>query len=707
MSIAKQVIRQRDWSAGEIDPDGERRDDTEVFKYGERKSLNMQSLRTGAIENRYGRRYLYQDDGIRDDFRLLPGVKHSVTFAASRVTVRDEAGAIIANLAAPWTAAMLEDLVWTSSDNLIFVTGPDPMRPQVIEIDKQTMGWSIRDYDFRVGIDSLIRAPFYRFADYGVTMRPSGIVGNISVYFSAPVLSSEHVGSIFRYAGKQVRITSVISPTEGTAYCVETLNRTISIPLDVFDEGSFLVGQIVKTSITGIEGEIISVNPVLKDITIVILNRWRKLDSEDRVVGPSADAGVANDGNYPQPPGATTQWDEQLMSGRRGWPQSVTKDRQRLIFSNFPQLKQAIVWSAVSDPFDLQVNADATGAIFELIDADCQVFHVVGGYDEFAVTDIGVFYIPISSENPLTPGSVEFRRLYSGEVANVKPVEVTEGVLFVDESLTGIYAITATGQTARPYVATEISQFHRHLFNDVRSITSNYGTPKNAARQIFVVNGDGTVVVGQYSSDWEFVGWRLWSGAGLVKSVSARFGEVVFSTTYQTIGTPLHVAERIDTAMELDCSVIYGGSGTLPFPVGETVQVMADGFFLGDFIVGPVNTVAVETAEYSQIFVGKEFDWFLMPNLSDFEGGEAFGQRQRRRKVSKVNAKVRDCQEFKIGRKVLCTWRGGEDTSQPMPKRSGVFTYRETGRSFDPEFTISKTIPGRFKLLELTTEVTI
>jgi len=705
MSIAKQVIRQRDWSAGEIDPDGERRDDTEVFKYGERKSLNMQSLRTGAIENRYGRQYLYQDEGVRDDFRLLPNVRHSVTFAHQRATIRDEDGAVVATLSAPWTSGAVDRLVWTSHDNMIFVTAPQ-MQPQVIEIDKNTLAWSIRDYNFKVSIDGTVRCPFYRFSDYGVTMQVSATSGPVNVTFSASVLQPLHVGAVFRYAGKQVQIATVVSPTQATAVCLEPLNPTIRYGLKNVSENTFIIGQTVKTSIGGVEGEIVAVDKVANTVTIVVLNRWRVgPGTDDRLVGPSSDAEIISSTFVT--PAATTRWDEQFMSPYRGWPQSVSKDAQRLIFCNLPQVKQAIVWSATSDPFDMQVNADATGAIFELIDADCQVFHVVGGYDEFAVTDIGVFYIPISSENPLKPGSVEFRRLYSGEVANVKPVEVTEGVLFVDESLTGIYAITATGQTARPYIATEISQFHRHLFKNVKSLTSNYGTPKNAARQIFVVNEDGTVVVGQYSSDREFVGWRLWNGAGHVNSVSARYGDVVFSTKYDTIGTPLFVAERIDSSMELDCSVIYGGSGTLPFPVGETVQVMADGFFLGDFIVGPVNTVAVDTAEYSQICVGKEFDWYLMPNLSDFEGGEAFGQRQRRRKVSKVNAKVRDCQEFKIGRKVLCTWRGGEDTSQPMPKRSGVFTYRETGRSFDPEFTISKTIPGRFKLLELTTEVTI
>lgn len=706
MSIAAQVIRQRDWSAGEIDPDGERRDDTEVFKYGERKSLNMQSLRTGAIENRNGRQYLYQDEGVRDDFRLLPNVQHSVTFAHQRATIRAESGETIATLTAPWTNSNLESLVWAANDNMIVVAGRN-MRPQVIEISKATHTWSIRPYDLRIGVDGLLFAPFYRYSDYGVTLRPSNTFGSVSIYFSAPILNVGHIGTIIRFAGKQLKVTGYVSPTEGVAFCLEEMNPTVRYTLKNSDEMTFSVGQIVQTTISGVEGEVIAVSP--NTVTVVVLNRWRRIEDDDYLVGPSSSADLLDGASGASliAPAATTHWDEQFISDYRGWPQSVSKDRQRLIFSNFPQLKQAIIWSAISDPFDLKVNADSTGAIFELIDADCQVFHVVGGYDEFAVTDTGIFYIPISSETPLAPGSVEFRRLYAGEVANVKPVEVTEGVLFVDESRTGIYAISATGQTARPYVATEITQFHRHLFSDVKSLASNYGTPKNAARQIFVVNADGTVVVGQYSSEREYVGWRLWNGAGMVNSVSARFGDVVFSTRYNTIGTPLFVAERISDERELDCSVIYGGAGTLPFPVGEMVQVMADGFFLGDFVVGPANTIDLSVATYGQIFVGKEFDWYLQPNLADFEGGEAFGQRQRRRKIGKANIKVRDCQEFKVGNKVLCTWLGGEDTSQPMPKRTGVFTYREIGRSYDPEYTISKTIPGRFKMLELTTEVTI
>ena len=704
MSIARMVIRQRDFSAGEIDPDAERRDDTELFKYGVKEAKNVQSIRTGGLENRFGRQYLYSDDGVRDDFRLLPNEVHSITFSHLRATVRNAAGVVVATLTAPWTAAQVDKLVWAQNDNQLFIAGPTPLRPHVIEVNKSSGAWSIYAYDFRIGLSGIKNTAFYRYATIGVTLRPSDRFGAITIQFSAPVLSAGHVGTVFRYGGKQLQITGVSSATDASAVVLEPLNPTVKYMLsDVSEAATFAVGQIVQTSVSGVEGEVINVNLGDPSVTIIVLNRWRQLGSNDRVVGPSGDADIASAGASFVTPGATTQWDEQFMSNVRGWPQSVAKDAQRVIFSNFPQLKSAIIWSTTSDPFDLQVNADATGAIFELIDADCQVFHVVGGYDEFAITDIGVFYIPISPENPLKPGSVEFRRIYSGEVSDVKPIEVTEGVLFVDESKTGIYAITATGQTARPYAASEITEFHRHVFNDIKSLAANSGTPQAASRQIFVVNGDGTVVIGQYSTDRNYVGWLPWDGQGEVSSVVASFGNVVFSTTYY--GT-IHVAERINVDRELDCSVVYTGAASTLFLANKDVQVMADGFFYGTMTVGPSGTLPL-TGTFSEIYVGFEFDWFVKPNLQDFEGGESYGQRLRRRKVAKALIKVRATQEFRVGNKLLAGYNAGDDTALPMPKRSGVFKYRETGRSYDPEYQISKSLPGRFKLIELTTEVTV
>lgn len=704
MSISKMVIRQRDFSVGEIDPDAVRRDDLPLFKASVRSASNMQFLATGGLERRSGRVFLYSDEGVRDDFRLLPDVLHNITFAHQRATVRNESGATVATLVAPWISANVDSLTWVAHDNMVIICGP-AMRPQVIELNKAALTWSIRDYDFRPGIDGTVPTPFYRFSAYGATMQPSGTTGTITVTFSVPVLNSSHVGVVFLYAGKQVRITSIISATSANAVCLEPLNPTLRLLLTGIGENTFAIGQSVQTTVSGIEGEVIATNVAGKTVTIIITNRYRSIHSEDRLVGPNSDADVDDSGHTIITPGATTRWSEQFMSPSRGWPRSVSKDAQRIIFTDFDQLKSSILWSALNDPFDLLITDDDSGAILEMIDADCRVYHVVGGYDQFAITDIGVFYIPISADNPLKPGSVEFRRVYSGEVSDVKPIQVTEGVLFVDATRTGIYSISATGQTARPYAANELTPFHRHLFHGLKGIAASSGTAKAPSRQIFAINDDGSLVIGQYNVEGQYVGWLPWAGQGEVRSISARLDNVILSTRYNSGGSDINVAERIDPDALFDC-MIKVGSTSLAFLADSTVQVIADGFPMGDTVVGAGGVIAGFEA-FTNVWVGFWYDWHLIPNLQDFEGGEAFGQRMRRRKISRVKIKVRDTQEFQIGNRLLAGYEGGDDTALPMPLRTDVYQYRELGRSFDPQYEIKQSIPGKFKLLELTTEITI
>lgn len=415
------------------------------------------------------------------------------------------------------------------------------------------------------------------------------------------------------------------------------------------------------------------------------------------------------------------------------WPRSVSKDRQRLIFANWPQKKNAVFWSAVGNPHDGYIGAGSADAMLEFVGAECQVYHVVGGYDEFAVTDKGIFYIPVSVGTPLQPGSVEFRPIFSSEIANIRPVEVTEGLLFVDKSQTGIYAISATGQTARPYIANEVNRFHRPLFSGVKSIAATSATKEFQSRQIYCVNDDGSIVVGQFNPDRDTIGWFRWSTeGGVVKSVSGSYGKVVMMTSYDFDGAPLNVGEEVDYSLLCDCAMTLdpnnssdflaladgsplqlssGASITLSQLVGlpyagREVSVFGGGFYLGQATVG-IDGLLVGFGDYSQVTIGVEWDWDFVPLFTNFDGGQPVGQGEQRRKVSKLLATVRETQEFMIGERIFGSWRGGEDMSLPIPSRDTTYTYRETGRSYDPVVQFKSTVPGKFKLIELTTRITV
>lgn len=731
MSLPDEIIRQRDFSSGEIDPDAIRRDDLDVYKSAIRYGRNVVATHTGGLVRRPGRRFLFEDEGIVMDFKPFDNAAYKVVFVAGGVRVRTLDGALAASLTAPWGANDLTSLVFEAMDNEIFVAWRG--QTQVIKVAEGTFAWSIQGYAFSTGLDGSRRMPFYRFeVTQNITMRPSALSGTITVKFSGPVLSFQHVGVVFRYAGRQIRITAVQSSTQATAACIERLPNTYKVTVE--SGLGFSIGQIVETDTSNAKGEVVAVSG--NDVSIVSVDKLTTPQVGETLVGPTASSKIT--AVVTTTIGAAVQWDEQFISNYRGWPRSVSKDRQRLIFTNFAQKKNAVFWLAAGNNRDGSIGADPDNAMLEFISAECQVYHLVGGYDEFALTDKGVFYIPISVGQPLQPGSVEFRPIFSSELAAIRPIEVTEGLIFVDKSQTGIYAITATGQTARPYIANEINRFHRHLFDGVLSIAATSATKEFPSRQIYVVNEDGSYVVGQYNPDRDYIGWLRQGGAGRVLSVAGAYGNVVLMSVYTFNGVDVGVAEELDYSLLCDCALTISGddsgnflslndgaplllrsgqklslsSTVSSFYAGREVSVFAGGFYFGTVDV-PESGIINGFAEYDEITIGIDFDWELHPLLTNFEGGQSVGgqasggQGEQKRKIKKMLLTVRDTQEFAVGNRIFGSYRGGEDMSLPVPLRDETYKYRETGRSYDPDVTIKSTFPGPFKLIELFTKVTV
>lgn len=725
MSLNEQIIRQRDFTSGEVDPDAIRRDDIDAMKTAVRYARNLVSTHTGAITRRPGSRLLFEDRGIIMDFKPFDDATYSVIFVAGGVKARTLSGALVASLPAPWGADDLDSLVFKAMDNEIFVAWRG--RTKVIKVFEGTYAWTISDFQFATGLDGAIRMPFYRFeVTQNISMKPSSRTGTITALFSAPVLSAQHAGVIFRYAGRQLRIVTVHSSTLATAQVIEELPPSFAVTVQ--SAVGFSIGQLVETDTINAKGEIFNV--VGNVVHIVAVDKLTRPQVDEKLIGPSASSKITAVADVA--PGPAIQWDEQFISDYRGWPRSVSTDRERLIMTNFKQKRNAIFWLSTGNNRDGSIGAEPDNAMLEFITAECQVYHVAGGYDEFAVTDRGIFYIPVSVGTPLQPGSVEFRPIFSSEISDIRPVEVTEGLIFVDKSKTGIYVISATGQTARPYIANEINRYHRHLFEGIRSIAVTSAVPQFPTRQIYAVNTDGTYVTGQFNPDREYIGWLKQEGAGRVLSVAGSYGKVIFMSVYRFDGIDYGVAEELDYSLLCDCATTYDAcsatdflqfdngtpltfedgsplsfNGTIVgFYTGKTVSVFADGFYFGPVMV-PEDGILDGFGAYAQITIGVEFDWTLVPLFGNFEGGQAAGQGEQRRKVEKMLITVRDTQEFQCGSRMFGSYRGGEDMSLPVPARDETYKYRESGRSYDPRVEMKSTFPARFKLIELTTRITV
>ena len=733
MAIPSSIRRQRNFVAGQVSPDAERRSDLDIFDAGLKRARNVRALDTGALGRRPGRKVLYFDGGQHDLVRPISPTIFDVTFDAGRFTARLQNGGVVSNITGcPWTAAILPTISWQAVGKRIFVTARG-MQPQYLEYDDATGVWSLNTFTFRTGVAGRVMVPFYRFAAFGVTMSPSALTGSITLTASAAVFEAGHVGVHFTYMDRELLITAVAGGgLSATATVIEDLPPTFRLKLDNVD--GFSVGETVEGEDSNTVGEITSVDARRKHVYVTVSNNYSGFD----VAGKEYIVADEGRGKLSAQSANTThrailQWKEQFMSAHRGWPGSVSFDAQRLILCDFPQIEEAVIWSAIDAPDDIDTASSAAdAAIFTYVPRTCRVYQVIGGADQFVLTDAGCFYVPISESAPLTQANARFRPITSNAAANIRAVLAEDSVIFVGSELNRLFALYPTGQNTAPYKVVSLTDFHAELFSGPVSIAVADGSDAAPGRHIYVVNDDGMMIVGRYRQGEDFVGWFPWDSTGLVTAVAARFGSVIVAVTYSAGNTveALDDTKKLDGTIELsDFSgndvialstgeaigtstgeeIVTESGALIPF-AGTTMYGWADGFYLGEIPVDAEGRVDFPTG-YTDREVGWLFTPEVEPFVPTFEGGEDFGQAARKRKVSRVIVTVRDTQTFIAdGHEFshqFASYQIGDEMGGPRPARNDTYRYRQLGRSFDPRVNIRQPIPGGFTLVELSVQVTI
>lgn len=670
-----------------------------------------------------------------------------------------------------------------------------------VSSDVDSQNWLIGPYLFDQDGSGAKQQPYYRYAPKGIEMLCSARSGDaITVTFSQPVLSSQHVGVSFRFHGQEIVMTAVTSATVGTANVIEDLPPTRRVPVSGGSNGlaSFKVGQTLIGVDSGAEGEIvamsttttktgtatISINypavvtlashgfqkntPVIFTTTgalptgiiagktyyvqkesintntfqisetiggdvvntsgsqsgthtltsyehalDVIVYKGDNFTKEEQVTTATGNAAVLS---TPQEItlASSTVWDEALMSDYRGWPSGMVYDRSRLTMFNFPQVPRAVAWSAIGSPNDMARGAEADDGFLELVPGSGRVLHVAGGNDQFVITDTGCLYIPISEANPLQPGSVAFRPIAAIGAGSVRPVSMHEGIVYAVENRKSLIAIVPTGQTSFPYRTAAISEFHSDLFTGVVGMAAMTGGGTRAEQYLWIVQDDGTALVGKFDSSNEWVGFVPVTGEGSIKWITALGGDVRFNVAYQADGAGFDwTMESLDEAQYLDGAVALNGNspalrpdpedlalGRLWFYAGLTVDLMNGTEYLGAREVDTDGTLIEETGDdftADDIQAGFAFTVEVSPYLPNTGEGEEKGQRVALRHVKRAAVHVQETTVF-----TLCGRSFG--TATPA---TDTYRARLEGRSFAPEVTLSKPTPGPLVLAELVTEVTV
>jgi hypothetical protein len=192
------------FTAGELAPEMLGRGDLRAWENGARRLRNVFIQPTGGITRRPGLRFVAELPGPARLAAFECGAEQTYLLALAAGALSVFMGdAKVAEVAAPWTAAMLPQLAFTQNADWLLVLHPE-MPPQRVARGAGHAAWSIAPF-------ALAREPFHRFAPAGVTLTPSAAAGGITLAASAAVFVAAHAGVRFRIGGRRVLVTAVAS----------------------------------------------------------------------------------------------------------------------------------------------------------------------------------------------------------------------------------------------------------------------------------------------------------------------------------------------------------------------------------------------------------------------------------------------------------------------------------------------------------------
>lgn len=758
---------QRDFRSGELDIDAKRHDDQTVMRAGARQMRNWRILASGAITQRSGRRALFKETGRVEEIQLGTST-FFIAFGAGTLRIYNSTGAtqLFTESGRPWSNATAKKVVYAIFGKSIYICFTSGI-PRVLTWDGAT-AFTAADYAEDVTLGGQKRTFFYRISPQNITMLPAARSGaGVALVFSAGMnLIAGHVGTRMRFCSRQILITAVADATHATGTIEEPLPGSQVLTFAADPTPNYNIADEVIGSVSNSKGIVTAINAGAKTITVQILTTESSVVSTvgagtinvafttaDVVVGISGSAtpsSVAAIGN----PAAVSIWDDEVMNTLRGWPQSVSVDQGRLIFTNFAVLPRGIGWSWFGLPTDLYVEASSTAAMFELAPGNSQVYFVSPGPDgsEFVFCDNGLWYIPITVNNPLKPGSVVFLPVSRDGCANVQPRLAMESLFFINSGLTAIMAVVATGGATHPYSTNEMSELRSHLFTSPIAIAIPTTAGSFPERYIYVLNSDGTLAVGKIITAGgttptggqvntiAYIGWVPWSGVGTVAWIAALNADLIFTTNYAPNAiTPVSVIEILDGTKYLDGSILYnavpaglpvpGGSGPLWWLASGSVDLMDGALPLGTYLIDAsgflIPNMPGEDLSSATLSAGQPWTSTLEPFVPNAEPGQDQKQRTRRRRIPRVAVTVERSTGFKIsklysgplgsllpaagtemGSHRIAAWSMDDNQAVAPPLRDQTYTWRPTGRSFDPRIAIVKDVPGPITVVEVAMEAT-
>jgi hypothetical protein len=664
------------------------------------------------------------------DANMGSGRNYHIVFTATGYVLYDDDDTVVtSSTSIDWTAmtgqygsAAFEDIrfwVVVDPDSDAILIGSTRFPIQVLQVSGGV--WSFGPLAFETDAGGSVYHPYYNYYKTQ-TIRPSALTGSITVTSSPGIWSTDHEGLYIRYNGSTILLDTYVSDTVMNATVIEELPPTFDIV--VASATGYREGDAVEDSVLGGTGIITNISGTTITVLVTAGFDGFAADGTAKLVAPNA-AQVMSSVTAAATKAATTLWDIQLMSQVHGYAGCAARHKGRLYLGNFPRAQQAFAASSAGAIDNFFAGPDDADGFVETIGSDSggALRYIVSCGDLLFLTSRGLYYQLTRDGSPVTPltiSPVHFSRL---GCSSVRPAEIDDGVVFVDDVGRQVYAAVMSGDVYRSWTIQQISKYASHLLGQVSRLGTNAAGSTSPEQYVFALNNDDTVAVCQWDREEGKLSWRPWTTDGSFVDIYSSSGRIYGIVDRTIAGSDVRFLERFTSDAVMDCvagvrvtssdltgvvGVAYADGLTkrATHLAGHTATVYFEGWDYGDLEINgsgrPLNDdgAVFDYADYAGIAqIGLNFTVTITPWARRSVNTQK-GLREVQRLIE-MYITVQQCGALVINGQDFNNYQVGDDTDLPPALRDRQYRLSFAGGDTFEEVAIVRERPGPVRLLKI------
>ena len=636
--MARVVLAQTSFTAGELSPRVLGRTDMDRYAYGLKRCRNAYPVKHGGVKSRPGLRHTASAINATANASLLvPFVEGRAAawmleFGNLTVRIRDKTGTLVATVVSPYPSAALAQLDWTQSDSTLWLFHPSYPIQRLQRLGAST--WVLSP------------APFTQqpFAEVGFRPAASATLSDATVgagrtlTASASTFLAADVGRGVIFDAGLAVITAYTSPT------VVTVQITRAFPGVALTAGAWTVDISPQTTCTPSAKD-----PVGTTITLTLAAAGWRTENVGSIV--RINAGLCRITSFSSAtvvnavilrelsaivaaPALSWSLEPVVWSDAYGYPRTGTIYQQRLIVGGNALMPRTVWGSRSSELLDFERWTDDNDSFAFTIDSDdaTAIVYLTGAQELSVLTQSGEYSMRGGVEKPITPTNVRIKLESTHGCAQVRPLQVNREAIFLQRAGRKVRAF-GYRYDFDGFSAPDVTALSEHI---TASGLVSMAYAQEPDMLFWSVRADGKFLSCTIDRDQQpsVLAWSLHETDGVVECVAtmpADDSEQVWFIVRRTINdATVRYLERLDDSWQpwpssytppedveaptfgftVDCGAAFDGSPTatfaVPHLVGKTVAILADGAKMPAQLV-PAGGSIVLPRNASRVLIGIPF----------------------------------------------------------------------------------------------------